>query len=220
MLILASTSPWRLGMLRDAGIPVEGVAPPFDEYSIGHDHPSTLKAAQLPPGQMGIARGRLAARRAVGLAIARAEAKAHSVATIRPEAWVIGADQVCWMDDQIFEKPKSPEEHLRHLVALRGRKHQLSTAVHLFTPKGPRSFVEHTGIEMRADLSDAELSAYVRSGEGSGCAGGYQVEARGALLMEAIHGDWHNVIGLPLFRLISLLRKEGWISPLAAVDPS
>lgn len=189
MLVLASTSPWRIGMLKSAGIPAEGVAPPIDEYSITADEP-------------------------VQLAIARAHGKAASVVALRPEAWVIGADQVCWMDQDLFEKPKSPEEHLDQLKRLSGRRHTLSTAVSLFLPGGREyRVVEHSYITLRS-LPEVELRAYIASGEGSACAGGYQAEAKGALLIERIEGDWHNVIGLPLFAVISLLRQQGWKSSL------
>ncbi len=207
MLVLASTSPWRIGMLRSAGVVAEGAAPPVDEYSI---------LAPTP----------------VEMAVARAVGKARSVAELRPDDWVIGADQVCWMEAPgappgtpalLFEKPRSPEEHLQQLKTLAGREHTLSVAVALCLPGGPgharsapeeRVILTHSRIRMR-DLPEAELAAYVRSGEGAGCAGGYQAEAGGALLIERIDGDWYNVLGMPLFELISLLRHEGWSSPLA-----
>ncbi|HNH50003.1 MAG TPA: nucleoside triphosphate pyrophosphatase [Myxococcota bacterium] len=191
MLVLASTSPWRISMLKSGGVVAEGVAPPIDEASVLAPEP-------------------------VALAEARALAKARSVAVLRPADWVIGADQVCWMEGQLFEKPKSPAEHLEHLRALRGRWHTLSTAVALCMPGKERLHLEHTRILLRSDLSDGELAAYVAGGEGAACAGGYQAEAMGAQLIERVEGDWYNVIGLPLFALIGILRSEGWRSPLNA----
>lgn len=210
MLILASTSPWRLKMVRDAGLPIEGVAPTIEEYTIQADSPEVQSAPADPglPAPSGAG--------SVALALGRAYAKARSVAEIRPEAWVIGADQVCWMDGLLFEKPRSPAEHLEHLRILREKSHFLSTAVCVIHPQGMHRFVEHSEVCFRKDLNDQELRSYVASGEGAGCAGGYQVEARGALLIGSIRGDWYNVIGLPLFRLITVLRQQGWKSPLAS----
>jgi septum formation protein len=71
-------------------------------------------------------------------------------------------------------------------------------------------FVEHSRVRLRADLEDAELLAYVRLGEARGCAGGYMVERRGAWLIEDVEGDWQNVIGLPIFPLVTRLRARGW----------
>ena len=191
MLVLASTSPWRIAMLKSSGVAATGVAPPIDEAAVTAPDP-------------------------VALAEARARAKARSVAALRPLDWVIGADQVCWSEQRIFEKPKSPAEHLEHLHALRGRWHTLSTAIVLCMPGKEHLHLEHTRILLRADLSDEELGAYVASGEGASCAGGYQAEAMGALLIERVEGDWSNVIGLPLFALIGILRSEGWRSPLSS----
>lgn len=201
MLVLASTSRWRIGMLQAAGVEALGIGAPIDEYAITGPSP-------------------------VGLAEARALGKARAVAAIRPGDTVIGADQVCWAEDggrhRIFEKPTSPEEHLAHLRWLSGRWHTLTVAVALCRPgwagRGGADparevvLIEHSRILMRA-LPEAELAAYVQSGEGSGCAGGYQAEARGAQLIERIEGDWNNVIGMPLFAVISLLRREGWRPP-------
>lgn len=194
-LILASQSRWRIQILRDSGIIAQGIGAPIDEYSITHPEP-------------------------VGMAEARALGKARSVAELHPEAWVIGADQVAWLSTGdktwILEKPKSPQEHFEHLCLLRGKTHTLSTALVLITPQKEQLHVEHTRITMRSDLSDAELLGYVQSGEGAECCGGYQAEAKGALMIERIEGDWFNVIGLPLHALVSLLRQEGWRSPFAA----
>ena len=84
------------------------------------------------------------------------------------------------------------------------------TAWCLVTPAGDeRAAVARTRLSMRADLEDAELKAYVAPGEGSGCAGGYAIEGHGAWLFEHVDGDWNNIIGLPLFDVISALRDLG-----------
>jgi septum formation protein len=101
---------------------------------------------------------------------------------------------------------------------LRGRAHRLVTGVCIVAPGGRElRFVEETVLHGRPDLSDAELAAYVASGEGSGCAGGYAIEGRGAQLFARIEGDYFNVIGLPLFRVVDALRGMGWRPDLAGV---
>jgi septum formation protein len=96
---------------------------------------------------------------------------------------------------------------LRSMV---GRRHALVTAVALVGPGFADTVTEETVLSVRADLDDAELEAYVATGEGSGCAGGYAAEGRGAFLFERIEGDFFNVLGLPLLRVIGLLRARGW----------
>ena len=184
-LILASSSPWRLAALCDAGIPCETVTPEVDEHTITNADP-------------------------VALAVARAAAKARDVARRHPESLVVGADQVAHLDGEGFGKPTDPDDWMRRLRALRGRTHTLSTGVALAEGEVIETFVVSTAVRFRADLRDEELDAYIRSGEGAGCAGGYQIERRGAWLIEAIDGDWWNVIGLPVLPLISRLRARGW----------
>ena len=184
-LLLASTSPWRQSLLRDAGIPCEAVSPAVDEDAVTAPDP-------------------------VALAVARATAKALAVARRSPGALVVGADQVAHLDGIAFGKPRDREDWITRLSALRGRAHLLSTGVALAEGEEVECFVVTSAVRFRADLSDDELLAYVELGEARGCAGGYQVERRGAWLVEAVDGDWWNVIGLPLLPLIGRLRARGW----------
>lgn len=188
-LILASTSPWRRQILCSAGLDVSCVPPLVDETEVDLDDPIALV--------------RELARR-----------KALAVAGRHPEAWVIGADQVVFDPEQpqrIWGKPPHPEEHLRRLLAMRGRWHALVTGVVIWTPREELAVVhEQTRLLVRSDLEDVELSRYVDTGEGSGCAGGYAAEGLGGFLFERIEGDWFNVLGLPLFRVLDVLRARGW----------
>lgn len=144
--------------------------------------------------------------RARGLALA----KARLVARSEPSSVVIGADQVAHMDGEVFGKPADADDHFARLRAMRGRSHALVTGVAVIAPDNERVFHETSIIWMRADVTDAELAAYVRSGEGAGCAAGYQAEHLGAQLIERVEGDWFNVIGLPIYRLVTVLRELGW----------
>ena len=91
---------------------------------------------------------------------------------------------------------------------MRGRTHHLTTAVSLVSLEHQihRKFYETTNIVFRGDLTDAELRAYVENGEAKRCAGGYMMERKGAWMIERIEGDWQNVIGLPIFPLLTELR--------------
>lgn len=161
----------------------------------------------------GVDEAAVAVSEPVALVRELASRKALSVARRHPEAWVIGADQVAFdpgRPEEIWGKPPSPEVHLQRLKAMRGRSHALVTGLAVVGPGIDALEHERTDMVARADLEDDELARYVASGEGSGCAGGYAAEGRGAFLFERIDGDWFNVLGLPLYRLLSILRAHGW----------
>jgi septum formation protein len=182
-IVLASTSPARLALLRAAGIVCTGVSPGVDE-------------------------SRILAVTPAALAVARADAKANAVQV--PGAIVIGADQVAHIGGQPFGKPDDPDDHRARLRQLRGRTHTLTTAVCIRLDTRVERLVSHAHLRFRADLSDAEIDAYVSTGEGSGCAGGYAVEGLGAHLIASIDGDYFSVLGLPLLDVIDTLRALGW----------
>lgn len=199
-LVLASGSKWRRSLLETAGIQCRAIAPNVDESAIVGESPADV-------------------------ARARALAKARAVAsTIAAGSLVIGADQVVHLDGWILGKPRDPQAHLAMLRALRGRGHLLVTAVALaesgVPAGGERCFEVQTRLHMRADLGDDELSAYVACGEAAGCGGGYMVEALGSQLFAAVEGDWNNVVGLPLFPLVTELRALGWRPDFVAAAAS
>ena len=196
-IILASTSPYRLQLLQDIGLQVQAEGALVDEKSIVADSP-------------------------VNTAIARAKAKAMDVYSRFPNSLVIGADQVCYLQEDIMGKPESEEQWLYRLQQMREEPHYLSTAVVLCYPSAIANsvqreehnedfccFVETTKVYFRGDLSDDVLRQYVKIGEAKNCAGGYMMEKQGAWLIEKIEGDWQNVIGLPIFPLTKHLRALG-----------
>lgn len=182
-VVLASTSASRRALLRAAGVAHTAVAPPVDEDAVQAPTPDALAAA-------------------------RALAKALSVDA--PGALVIGSDQVGHLDGVAFGKPTDPADHLRRLQALRGATHTLVTAAVVRFGDARVELVDHTRLTFRADVSDDELRAYVATGEGSHCAGGYAVEGLGANLIERIDGDHPSVLGLPLYAVLGALRGFGW----------
>jgi septum formation protein len=189
-VILASTSPRRRELLARLGVPFEVVAPRYDEVIDPHASPEAQAAAF-----------------AVG--------KAHSVAA--PDAVVLGSDTLVVVDRTILGKPTDPADARRMLTLLRGRAHRVITAVAVVAPGQPdRVFVDEAAVRMRA-ADDAEIAAYVTTGEPLDKAGAYAAQGAGARLVEAIEGDQTTVIGLPLRRVAEVLRKVGIPIPTDAL---
>lgn len=182
-IVLASTSPARGALLRQAGITFEAVAPGVPE--------------ELVAGRSPLEQARELAR-----------AKAQAVAALRPGAIVVGADQVLDLGGKALGKPASAAEAQSQLAELAGRTHELWTAFTIVAPGETVHDAEVTRLSVRA-LSRDELAAYVATGEWQGCAGGYRLEGRGVALFEKIDGDPTNVLGLPLPRLLGHLRRLG-----------
>jgi len=188
LLILASTSGVRRALLEAAGIRVQCEASGVDERAFAGPDP-------------------------VELARTLAVAKARSVAARFPGRLVLGADQVGFdasRPEAHFGKPADRDAHLAMLRALRGRAHVLVTGFAFVYDGDEEVGDERTVLHVRSDLADAELEAYADSEEGRGSAGGYEAERRGAFLFERIDGDWFNVLGLPMLRVLDALRRRGW----------
>ncbi|MEE2752175.1 MAG: Maf family protein [Myxococcota bacterium] len=183
-VVLASSSAWRAELLGAVGLTCEMHPPGLDESACEEARP-------------------------VERALTLARQKLALVAPLYPESLVIAADQVAHLDGRAFGKPRDAEEHFSMLCGLRGRRHELVTGVAISWRGDSRVFHETTGITFREDLRDSEIQAYVDSGEGRGCAGGYQVERLGPWLISEVSGDWFNVVGLPIPRLVGELRSIG-----------
>jgi septum formation protein len=165
-----------------------------------------------PPG---IDEDRVGAKDPVERAQILARAKLEAVLPRHPMALVIAADQVAHLNGCAFGKPAHPAGHLEMLRGLVGKEHELVTAVALGWGEVRREFHEVTRILFRSDITEDELHRYVEQGEGAMCAGGYRVESLGPWFIERVEGDWFNVVGLPIPRLITELRTLGIRLPLA-----
>lgn len=192
MIILASTSPTRQSMLRQAGVSFTAVAPDVSEDVLIALHPG------WSPEQASL---RLA------------EEKAIEVSTRFPNACVIGADQVLANGTGIYGKPNSVDQCRQYLRDLRGKTHELISSV-----ASARSGVIqwfHTSkaqLRMRA-FSESFLESYLEQ-VGKDCmssAGGYKIEGLGVQLFEDINGDHFTILGLPLIPLLEHLRLTGEI---------
>jgi septum formation protein len=186
-LILASTSPRRAEILRDAGFSFVVVASGIDETPVPGESPSELVQ------RLADAKAELAAARAVGPAI------------------VLAADTVVTLEGRIFGKPRSSDDARHMLEQLSGRAHAVVTGVTLIRlPEAERcSFVESTLVHF-AQLSAEEITRYLATEEPHDKAGAYAIQGRAGRYIPRIEGDYFNVVGLPLARVAQALVELGW----------
>jgi septum formation protein len=186
-LILASSSPRRAEILRDAGFSFVVVASAVDEAPIPGESPNALVQ------RLADAKAELAAARAVGPAI------------------VLAADTVVTLEGRIFGKPRSSDDARHMLEALSDRTHAVVTGVTLIRlPDAERrSFVESTFVYF-AQLSAEEITRYLATGEPHDKAGAYAIQGRAGRYIPRIEGDYFNVVGLPLARVTQALAELGW----------
>ena len=186
-LILASQSPARLGLLRQAGLAPEVIVSGVDEEAVTAPTPAEL-------------------------ALALAEAKA-SVVAAKPEvkgALVIGCDSVLELDGQALGKPADAEEATARWKAMRGRAGVLQTDHCVWDTTAGR-YVSATAstVVSFGSPTDDEIAAYVASGEPLHVAGAFTLDGRSAPFIEGIEGDHGNVIGISLPLVRRLLAELG-----------
>lgn len=188
-LVLASSSPRRIGFLQQIGLSFTAVAPDVDE---------TIAAGTDPLSAV----SELAA------------AKASAVAVSHPDALVIAADTIVVCDADILGKPQDADHAHKMLTALQGRVHKVFTGVAMMGPNNVAVLdVTCTDVRMRA-LDDKAISAYIATGEPMDKAGAYGIQAFGAALIAEIDGCFSSVAGLPICRLTNLLGSVGiWTAP-------
>jgi len=179
-LVLASASPRRVALLRQAGA----------EFTVADPGPDGPWPGGMP-------------RHAVR---ALALVKARRIAARRPRAVVIGADTVVVLRGAVLGKPAGAEEAAAMLRRLHGRTHEVWTGIAVVKGSEARSAAECTRVGF-VRLTDAEIAAYVRSGEPLDKAGAYGIQGLAGLFVRRIEGDYFNVVGLPLARLRAVLRE-------------
>ena len=134
--------------------------------------------------------------------------KAGAIATLEPDASVIAADTTVAIAGRILNKPADLLENAEFIKDLSGRWHEVYTGICVVHEGQVVSAVELTRVKFR-DLSASEIHGYAASGEGLDKAGGYGIQELGMALVERIEGDFFNVMGLPVVRLIALARSVG-----------
>lgn len=181
-LILGSASPRRLELLARIGITPDAVMPA--------DIDETPRKGELP--------------RPYTERLAREKAEAVLPGPLPSDTLILTADTTVAVGRRILGKPRDAAEAVTFLHLLSGRRHRVFTAVAL---RGPRLWTRtvETAVRMKR-LSDDEISAYIRSGEWEGKAGGYGIQGPAEAFVPAIIGSYSNVVGLPLCETANLIR--------------
>ena len=144
------------------------------------------------------------------LAMKNAKHKAESVAKNHLQDIVIGADTIVTMNGKIFEKPDGEVGAREMLKTLAGKKHEVITGLAIC--HGGKTFTDFEVTEVFfGEMTDEEIFDYVATGEPLDKSGSYALQGGAAKFIEKIHGDWSNVVGLPLYKL-RLLAKSAEIN--------
>jgi septum formation protein len=202
MLILASASPRRQELLRNAGIPFTVQPADIDESPLGGEPP-----------------------RACAERLARE--KALAVHRLYPQSFTLGADTIVVVDEMMLGKPRDSEDAARMLRILSGRTHTVITGICLVSPDQRRSLdaasaegqsstaeyqlqtASETTLVTMSEIAEEEISAYIATGEPMDKAGAYAIQGMASRWIPRIEGDYTNVVGLPVARVCSILRKSG-----------
>ncbi len=194
-IILASSSPRRAEILRDAGIPFE-IRPAEIDEALLPGEPAHAMVARLAEGKA----------RAVAAQLAAAE-----ISFGAGECILVGADTTVELSGEILGKPRDSRQAREMLASLSGHTHHVLTGIFLLQLPGgaTRAAVEKSSVTF-APLSEAEIDAYVASGEPMGKAGAYGIQGSAGRFIPKIEGCYFNIVGLPLARLYKLLGELGW----------
>jgi septum formation protein len=189
MLVLASASPRRQELLRNAGISFIVQPADINETPLANESPRDC-AERL------------------------AREKALAVSRSRPQDQVLGADTIVVVDDIIMGKPANAADAIRMLRLLSGRVHGVITGVCLVSvareaEKNELRIASETTLVTMSELSDAEIQQYVATGEPMDKAGAYAIQGMASRWIPRIEGDYSNVVGLPVALVYRMLGEQG-----------
>jgi septum formation protein len=140
--------------------------------------------------------------------------KAQAVSRHHPDVWILGADTVVVLGNQILGKPVDADDAIRMLALLAGRWHEVFTGFCLCRKDIPHLTAHTVATAVKfVDFDETVAAAYVQTGEPLDKAGAYGIQAMGGFLVERINGSYSNVVGLPLAEVIAALLKQGIIAP-------
>ena len=192
-LVLASASPARLATLRSAGVDPEVIVSGVDESQVGG----------VPPAEL-----------ALQLAELKASAVADRLRADGDQRLVLGCDSVLELDGEALGKPDDASDAIARWQAMRGRSGVLHTghALHDLATGRVAAATASTTVHF-AEVTDAEITAYVATGEPLYVAGAFTVDGRGGAFIRGIEGDHHNVVGisLPLLRELLSELDHSWV---------
>ncbi|MDR0292571.1 MAG: Maf family protein [Oscillospiraceae bacterium] len=181
-IVLASASPRRAELMRRIGLDCEVDPPDIDESAAG----ASGETAAILSGRK-----------------AEAVAPRHPAGTV-----IIAADTLVVCGGAVLGKPRDEGEAFSMLRTLAGRTHTVLTGVTVLRDGRALTQTEAAEVKMRA-LTDRQIRAYIATGEPMDKAGAYGIQGKGALLVERVEGDFHNVMGLPVCRLSKMLETFG-----------
>lgn len=184
-IILASRSPRRKQMLEQIGLQFEIMESEYEEDMNAKNDPYELvKFLALN--------------------------KARDVARHYDDAIIIGADTVVVMDNKIIGKPKNRETARELLKSFSGREHGVISGFVIIDTKNNLEIVDYGEAMLKfKDLTDEDINDYIDCGDPLDVAGGYNMVAKAPVFLESIKGDFYSIIGLPLNKIYTELRKMG-----------
>ena len=188
-LILASGSPRRRQLLAQLGLEFTVAVPEVDEsrQPSEDEQDYVLRLARL-----------------------KSEAVGHQ----HPSSWVIAADTIVVVGDELLTKPATPEQAVQMLMALAGREHLVRTGFCLYRRDQDVTVVGSVASRVRFKTFGRDWAeAYVNTGEPMDKAGAYGIQGRGGVLVEAVDGSYSNVVGLPLAEVVELLSDYRIVAP-------
>jgi len=189
-IILASSSPRRQEILRMLNIPFQVIMPNVDETV-----PSRLPPEEVPE---------LFAREKV----------AAIVRTLPPDReiqWVLGADTVIIYNGKIYGKPEDQQEAEKYLRLFSGKTHTVLTVIALYNGRNRTTSSRACSTEVTfREMTDKEIDWYIETGEWHGVAGGYRIQSLASCFIEKINGSMTGVVGLPIYELYDMLKKQGY----------
>ncbi len=193
-IVLASGSPRRQGYLKDLGVNFTVCSVSIDET------PAMGEEVDLFVERM-------------------AREKAEAVDDQFRRGWIIAGDTVVCLDRKILGKPLDNEDAVSMLMSLSGKEHTVHTGIVLCHAE--KKLFDHRIVVTKvlfSEFDELTAGAYVSTGECLDKAGAYGIQGKGAFLVKAIEGSYSNVVGLPLYELLEMLRYYGAVEPVQSAE--
>ena len=187
-LILASRSPRRSELLRSLGV----------EFEVSPSKVEEITDPEQSPEQN---------------AIKVARDKALWVARHNPDSYVLGADTMVVLGQEIIGQPRDEEDACRILSKLAGKQHKVITGVTLITPEAEEYKTAVVSTVFIKAVSENQIRSYIATGEPLDKAGAYAIQGEGSFLVESWEGSYSNIVGLPLEALTGLFQQAGFPVP-------